>query len=73
MRSSQDPPWNDPHTAAPILWAYRIENAYAFEISAAEINLSYAERQCFEDYLIYSHRKFYNYSTLANFGVAHPK
>ena len=72
LRSSQDPPWNDPHTAAPILWAYRIENDYDFEISVAEIKLPYAERQCFEDYLIFSHRLFYNYSTLANFGVAHP-
>lgn len=72
LRSIQDPPWNDPHTAAPILWAYRIENNFDYEVSVAEVKLPYAERQCFEDYLIYSHRKFHNYSTLANFGVAHP-
>ena len=31
-RDLSDPPWNDPHTAAPLLWAYRHENYMTFEV-----------------------------------------
>ena len=27
-RDRNNPPWNDPHTAAPALWAFRIENGF---------------------------------------------
>lgn len=70
LRSAK--PWNDPHTAAPTLWAYRIEDGHTFEISVAETQLPEPERQCFEDYLIFSHRTFHSCSPTANFGVPHP-
>ncbi len=65
-------PWNDPHTAAPTLWAYRTENHYQFEVSVIEKHLSKTSRQCFEDYLIFCHRGHHNFSPTANFGVSHP-
>ena len=65
-------PWNDPHTAAPTLWAYRNEEGFDFQVSVAVSHFQDAERQCFEDYLIYCHRKYFDFSPTANFGVCHP-
>ncbi len=67
------PPWNDPHTAAPILWAYYHEDQFEYEVSVAcTENLDYATRQCYEDYLLYLHRTEHGHSTLANHGRFHP-
>jgi hypothetical protein len=67
-----DPPWNDPHTAAPLLWAYRHENNMTYEVSVAEQDVDVAERQCWEDMLLYLHRREANCSTLCNHGRLHP-
>jgi hypothetical protein len=40
-KDSDDPPWNDPHTAAPALWAFRIEDGLQYELSVAECELEY--------------------------------
>lgn len=67
-----NPPWNDPHTAAPILWAYRHENHLDYELSVAFADFNTADRQCYEDYLLYLHRIEHGQSTLANHGRLHP-
>jgi hypothetical protein len=72
MRDRSDPPWNDPHTAAPILWAYRTEDNFTFEVSVAAAELSKSDRECYEDYLLYQHRLHHGYSTLINHGRLHP-
>lgn len=71
-RDEDDPPWNDPHTAAPALWAFRWEDGMAFEVSVAELGVEKAERQCVEDFLIYGHRVQLGRTTLANLGRMHP-
>jgi len=71
-RPRNDPPWNDPHTAAPLLWAYRLEEDFQFEVSAAIAQLDYQTRQCQEDALLYLHRLEHDKSTLCNHGRLHP-
>ena len=72
-RGLASPPWNDPHTAAPILWAYHHEDQFEYEVSAAcTEDFDYATRQCYEDYLLYLHRSEHGHSTLANHGRFHP-
>jgi len=72
-RGLDSPPWNDPHTAAPILWAYHHEDQYGYEVSVAcTEEFDYAKRQCYEDYLLYLHRMEHGHSTLANHGRFHP-
>lgn len=66
------PPWNDPHTAAPALWAWRVESALEYEVSCAPTTLSGQERQCFEDQLLYEYRTEVGESTLCNHGWFHP-
>ena len=69
---STNPPWNDPHTAAPILWAYIQQNKLTYELSVASANLNLQDRQCYEDYLLYLHRIQYGHSTLINHGRLNP-
>ena len=71
-RPADNPPWNDPHTAAPLLWAHRIEDGLQFEVSATEAHLDKPTRQCLEDFLLHQHRIQYRKSTLANHGRLHP-
>jgi len=71
-RPADNPPWNDPHTAAPLLWAHRIEDGLQFEVSAVETHLDKPTRQCLEDFLLYQHRIQYEKSTIANHGRLHP-
>lgn len=68
---SQAPPWNDPHTAAPGLWAWRMEEGLDYEVSVAPKNLNYAERQCYEDLLLFEYRLERGKSTLCNHGRFH--
>ena len=68
-----DPPWDDPHTAAASLWAWRIENDYRYEVSVFAIDLETRERKCLEDILLYEYRLEVKESTLANHGRCHPK
>lgn len=72
-RDTCDPPWNDRHTAAPILWAFRHEDAMDFEVSVAPLSADRSERQCVEDFLLYGHRVKFGRSTLANLGRMHPR
>lgn len=71
-RDEDDPPWNDPHTAAPVLWAFRLEQGMSFEVSVAALDVDKAERQCVEDFLLYGHRLQRGMTTLANLGRGHP-
>jgi hypothetical protein len=72
LRTADQPPWNDPHTAAPGLWAWRIENNFQFEVSVAHTDLPTPERQCLEDALLYKYRLKFGQSTLCNHGRFHP-
>jgi hypothetical protein len=71
-RPRDHPPWNDPHTAAPVLWAYRIENDFEFLVSTTTIEAEDQVRQCVEDMLLYRHRLEAGQSTLCNHGRIHP-
>ena len=66
------PPWNDPHTAAPGLWAWRVEESLGYEVSVASKIIDTAERQCIEDMLLYEYRLEAEESTLCNHGRFHP-
>ena len=70
-RPADDPPWNDPHTAAPGLWAWKIEEGFEYEVSVAARQLSSPHRQCMEDRLLYEYRLEKGESTLANHGRFH--
>lgn len=72
MRPIESPPWNDPHTAAPLLWAFRHEDSLSFELSVAIAELPVQMRQCQEDVLLYQHRLAFGHSTLCNHGRRHP-
>lgn len=67
-RPPDDPPWNDPHTAAPALWALRYDEGLEYEVSASPVGVSTATRQCMEDALLYRYRLEAGESTLANHG-----
>jgi hypothetical protein len=71
-RDSTEPPWNDPHTAAPALWACRVENDIWYEVSVASVDVEGPARQCLEDMLLYLYRVESGGSTLANHGRFHP-
>lgn len=66
------PPWNDPHTAAPGLWAWRTDQGLDYELSVASKFVDRAERQCIEDMLLYEYRLEAEESTLCNHGRFHP-
>jgi hypothetical protein len=70
-RTINEPPWNDPHTAAPLLWAYHHEDGFDFEVSVACSDLNKQHRQCCEDLLLYLHRVEHGHSTLCNHGRMH--
>jgi hypothetical protein len=64
-------PFNDPHTAAPSLWAWRNAEKYQFECSAAPVDLDTRTRLGLEAWLLWQHRLEHG-STLCNFGRFHP-
>ena len=64
-------PFNDPHTAAPRLWSFRIEDGLSFEASAATSILPKPERMSFESLLIWTYRRSAGHSPLCNFGRLH--
>ncbi len=73
-------PFNDPHTAAPSLWAWRDATGMDFECSAAPFAPNKIddplrerrEREGFECYLLWQYRLEHGSSTLCNFGRFHP-
>ena len=53
-------PWNDPHTAAPSLWAWHDAEGYSYEYSAAPLDASQAVRRGMESFLLYRYRREYD-------------
>jgi len=64
-------PYNDPHTAAPNLWAWHQEELFYYEGSVAAVNFSKANRQALEDFFLWKHRVCTGKSTLCNYGRFH--
>ena len=56
-----------------MLWAYCHEDGLAYDVSIATAHLKPQERQCYEDVLLYLHRKEHGHSTLCNHGRSHPR
>lgn len=69
----EEPPWNDPHAAAPALWAYRVEDGAKPHVSAAPAPSDKARRRALEDTLLWRHRRATGRSTLCNYGRFHPQ
>ena len=65
-------PFNDPHTAAPSLWAWRDAEDIEFEVSTASVNLEKRLREGLECYLLWQYRLEAGESTLCNHGRFHP-
>lgn len=65
-------PFNDPHTAAPSLWAWKDANEYSYECSAAAYHSDSNQRIGWECYLLWQYRILNGSSTLCNFGRFHP-
>ena len=67
-------PYNDPHTAAPSLWAWRDATGLDFECSGAPLptTTDAPTREVIECYLLWQYRLEYGSSTLCNFGRFHP-
>ncbi len=72
-------PFNDPHTAAPSLWAWRHAENLDFECSVAPITLAVKKeearkrREGLEFYLLWRYRLEYGSSTRCNHGRFHPR
>jgi hypothetical protein len=66
-------PWNDPHTAAPSLWAWKDAEGFEYECSAAPLDASQGGRRGMESFLLYRYRQEHGESTLCNFGRFHPR
>ena len=64
-------PYNDPHTAAPNLWAWRQEEKWDYECSAAIFTKSKAARKALECFLLWKYRLEKGESTLCNHGRFH--
>ena len=66
-------PWNDPHIAAPSLWAWQDAEGYEYECSATPLDASQNVRRGMEIFLLYRYRQEYGESTLCNFGRFHKR
>jgi hypothetical protein len=66
-------PYNDPHTAAPSLWAWADAEHYRYEVSAAPVGLAERERKACECFLLWSYRLERRESTICNHGRFHPR
>lgn len=73
-KTSELMPYNDPHTAAPSLWAWRDATGLDFECSGTPlpITTNTRAREVIECYLLWQYRLEYGSSTLCNFGRFHP-
>jgi hypothetical protein len=65
-------PFNDPHTAAPNLWAWRVSTGMEYECSAAPKRSSSRDRLAQECYLIWQYRLSADESPRCNLGRFHP-
>lgn len=66
-------PYNDPHTAAPNLWAWAREEGWEYECSAAPVGIPLREMLGLECFLLWQYRLEKGESTLCNHGRFHPK
>jgi hypothetical protein len=72
-------PYNDPHTAAPSLWAWRHAEGLEFECSAAPVTLTDDQeearkhREGLEFYLLWQYRLEFGSSTRCNHGRFHSR
>lgn len=72
-------PYNDPHTAAPSLWAWRHAENIGFECSVAPVTLADEKeearklREGLEFYLLWLYRLEFGSSTRCNHGRFHPR
>ena len=69
---AKDMPFNDPHTAAPSLWAWQDAEGYEYECSACITDLHAQHRQALECWLLWQCRVESGGSTLCNRGHFHP-
>ncbi len=65
-------PFNDPHTAALNLWAWRVSDSMEYECSAAPTTASSRNRLAQECYLIWQYRLSAGESPRCNLGRFHP-
>ena len=63
-------PFNDPHTAAPSLWAWRDAEGHQFECSAAPVDLGTRNRLGLEAWLLFTTVDFTHGSIAGHLGVA---
>ena len=66
-------PFNDPHTAAPSLWAWRDAAGITFEASATPTGLPGRQREGLESCLLWLYRLTKGESTACNHGRFHPR
>lgn len=64
-------PFNDPHTAAPSLWAWKDAESWDFECSITSVNLSKENREGLECFLLWKYRIENSESTYCNHGRFH--
>ena len=64
-------PFNDPHTAAPNLWAWRKEEHWNYECSVSPFTKSRVDRKAMECLLLWKYRLEKVESTLCNHGRFH--
>lgn len=64
-------PFNDPHTAAPSLWAWRQAEGFQLECSAARYDGDQRTRLALECWLLWRHRVVHGVSCLCNYGHFH--
>jgi hypothetical protein len=70
--AAEQMPFNDPHTAAPSLWAWNDAVGYKYECSVAPSNVHRRERLAIECWLLWKYRLETGGSTLCNYGHFHP-
>ena len=73
LRDTKTMPYNDPHTAAPNLWAWSNSDNIEYECSAAPEKLSKRNRLARECYLIWQYRLSAGESPRCNLGRFHPR
>ncbi|MDM0052012.1 hypothetical protein [Variovorax sp. J22R115] len=69
---AEEMPYNDPHTAAPSLWAWRHAEGYSYECSGASATPDPFQRKALECFLLWKYRLSTGTSTLCNHGHFHP-
>lgn len=70
---SQEMPFNDPHTAAPSLWAWQEAEQISYEFSVAPRQMERQQRRAIESYLLWQYRVETGSSVQCNHGKFHPQ